>query len=121
MLALTSRVIDADSSHKGHHHMNKSLTAVAIVAALSLSACGGGSDRPSKDELSKEFTKKDNAFSTTFTKKQADCIAEAIVDSKLSDKAVKALKEQDGDFKPTKADNKARDAISSDVEKCVTS
>jgi len=100
--------------------MKKSLTAVAIVAALSLSACGGGGDRPSKDELSKEFTKKDNAFSTTFTKKQADCIAEAIVDSKLSDKAVKALKEQDNKFKPTKADEKARDAIASDVEKCVT-
>ena len=101
--------------------MKKSLTAVAIVAALSLTACGGGGDRPSKEDLSKEFTKKDDAFDTKFTKKQADCIAEAIVDSKLSDKAVKALKEQDSDFKPTKADEDARDAIAGDVEKCVTS
>lgn len=100
--------------------MKKSLTAVAIVAALSLTACGGGSDRPSKEDLSKELSKKDNAFDTKFTKKQADCIAKAIVDSKLSDKAVKALKEQDNKFKPTAADNKARDAIASDVEKCLT-
>ena len=100
--------------------MKKSLTAVAIVAALSLTACGGGSDRPSKEELSKELAKKDNVFDTKFTKKQADCIAEAIVDSKLSDKAVKALTEQDEDFKPSSADNKARDAITADVEKCAT-
>ncbi|VXB24506.1 hypothetical protein [Aeromicrobium sp. 9AM] len=98
--------------------MKKTLTAVAVVAALSLSACGGGGDRPSKGDLSKEFSKKDNVFGLKLTKKQADCIAEAIVDSKLSDKAVKALKEQDEDFKPTKADNKARDAIAGDVEKC---
>jgi len=100
--------------------MKKSLTAIAVVAALSLTACGGGGERPSKDELSKELSKKDNVFGQKFTKKQADCIAKAIVDSKLSDKAVKALKEQDSDFKPSKADNKARDAIVADVEKCAT-
>ncbi len=80
MLALTIRIIDAGSSPKDIY-MKKTLTAVAVVAALSLSACGGGGDRPSKDELSKALSKKDNGLGTTLTKKQADCVAGAIVDS----------------------------------------
>jgi uncharacterized lipoprotein YehR (DUF1307 family) len=119
MLALTIRIIDAGSSPKDIY-MKKTLTAVAVVAALSLSACGGGGDRPSKDELSKALSKKDNGLGTTLTKKQADCVAGAIVDSKLSDKALKALADGDEDFKPTKEDTKAQKAVTEDLTKCLT-
>ncbi len=94
--------------------MKKTLTAVAVVAALSLSACGGGGDRPSKDEISKAL--QDNDMS----KKQADCAADAILDSDLSDKALKALAEQDENFKPSKADKKAQEKATADLTKCLT-
>jgi hypothetical protein len=94
--------------------MKKSLTAAFIVAALSLSGCGGGDDRPSKDELVKALVKQD------LTKKEAECAADAVLDSDLSDEALKAMAEQDEDFKPTKDDKKAQTKIIEDMTKCVT-
>lgn len=98
--------------------MKKSLTAVAIVAALSLSACGGGDDRPSKEDLSKTLSDKKNGAG--LTKKQADCVAEAMLDSKISEKGLKAIAEGDKDFKPSAADKKAQTAVTEDITKCVT-
>jgi hypothetical protein len=99
--------------------MKKSLTAAFIVAALSLSACGGGDDRPSKDELAKQLTSKDNGLGAALTKKQANCVAQAILDSKISDEGMKALAKGDKDYKPSKADIKAQADVTDDVTKCV--
>ena len=100
--------------------MKKNLTAAVAIATLALAgACGGGSDRPSKDELAKALSSKDNGLGATLTKKQADCAAGVIVDSKLSDKALKALQEGDKDFKPSKADTKAQAATVEDLGKCL--
>lgn len=94
--------------------MKKSLTAVLVVAALSLSACGGGSDRPSKDELTKVLVENE------LSKKQAECAADAILDSDLSDEALKAMAEQDEDYKPSKADTKAQAKATEAMMKCVS-
>jgi hypothetical protein len=94
--------------------MKKSLTAAFLVAALSLSACGGGDDRPSKDELVKVLTDND------MSKKQAECAADAVLDSDLSDEALKALADQDDKFKPSKADTKAQAKVVEAMTKCLT-
>lgn len=93
--------------------MKKSLSAVLIVAALSLSGCGGDSDRPSKDELVKGFTAND------LNKKEAECAADALLDSDLSDKALKAVVDEDEKFKPGKADAKAQAKALEAMTKCI--
>ncbi|MEO6604142.1 MAG: hypothetical protein ABIN55_00880 [Aeromicrobium sp.] len=101
--------------------MKKKLIVAVSIATLTLAgACGGGGDRPSADELAKTLSDKDNGLGATFTKKQAKCAADALVDSKLSDKALKALAEGDEDFKPSAADTKAQEGVISGLTKCLT-
>jgi hypothetical protein len=101
--------------------MKKTLTAAFVVAALSLtSACGGGDDRPSKAEVKKAITSKDSVFGSTIPEKAADCIAGALVDSKLSDKTLQAIVDSDKDYKGTDKDKKALNGLQSDVTKCAT-
>ena len=72
--------------------MKKKLTVAITIATLALAgACGGGGDRPSKDDLAKT----------------------------LSDKALKALAENDSDFKPSAADTKAQTDTVSALGKCL--
>lgn len=114
MMALTLRTNRRGQLSKDIH-MKKSFTAALIVAALSLSACGGGDDRPSKDELVKALVKSD------LTKKEAECTADAILDSDISDDGLKAMAEQDEKYKPSKADTKALSAVmSKTMEKCLS-
>lgn len=95
--------------------LKKTLSAACIVATLALtSACGGGDDRPSKDDIVKGITKgSDGAMSD----KQADCAAEVIVDSDLSDEAVQALADGDTKYKASKDDQKQQDKL---IEKLTT-
>ena len=98
--------------------MKKTLSAAFIVAALALtSACGGGSDRPSKGELSDQIVK---SSSGAITKKQADCAADAILDSKLSDEAIQAFADNKTDYKPSDADTKAGTDVATAIGTCVT-
>jgi len=100
--------------------MKKTLSAAFIVAALSVtSACGGddGGDRPSKSELTDQIVKSSDG---ALTKKQADCAAEAILDSDLSDEAIKAVAEGDNDFEPSKDDEKAQGDATTAITKCLT-
>ena len=101
--------------------MKKTLTATFVVAALALSACGGGGGgRPSTDEVSKALTSKNSVFGSTIPKKSADCVAKALVDSKLSDKTVRAIADGNKDYKGTDADKKALSGLTTEFGKCVT-
>lgn len=64
------------------------LLAVPIAAvALSLAACSGAAERPSADKLATGINKilDDGGLGDQFTDEQVDCIADALVDSKISD------------------------------------
>jgi hypothetical protein len=100
--------------------MKKTLSAAFVVAALTLtSACGGGGgDRPSQDKVAAQLKKSTNG---AITGKQADCAAKAIVDSDLSDDAVKAVAENDTKYKPNEQDKKAQGDISKEIGKCIAS
>jgi hypothetical protein len=101
--------------------MKKTLTAAFVVAALSLtSACGGGDDRPSKEEVKKAVTKKDGPFGGAIPKGSVDCVSEALVDSDLSDKTLQALVDNDKDYKSPKSDEKALTGLQKDITKCAT-
>lgn len=101
--------------------MKKSLTAALIVAALSLSACGGGGDdRPSKAELKKSLTSKDSVFGTAVPEKAADCVAGVLVDSDLSDKTLNAMVKGDKDYKGGKGEEKALLDLTTKFGKCIT-
>lgn len=100
--------------------MKKTLSAAFVVAALTLtSACGGGggSDRPSADDVAAQIKKSANG---AVTDKQADCAAKAIVDSDLSDAAVKAVAAGDTKYKPSAQDTEAQGDIATSIGKCVT-
>lgn len=99
--------------------MKKTLSAALVVAALTLtSACGGGGgDRPSTDDVAAQIKKSANG---AITDKQADCAAKAIVDSDLSDEAVKAVAAGDTKYKPSAQDTKAQGDIATSIGKCVT-
>jgi hypothetical protein len=99
--------------------MKKTLSAAFVVAALTLtSACGGGGDRPSQEDVASQLEKASNG---SIKGKQADCAAKAIVDSDLSDEAVKAVAENDTSYKPSDKDTKAQGAIGKEIAKCITS
>ena len=99
--------------------MKKTLSAAFVVAALTLTAAcgGGGGDRPSQDKVAAQLKKSTNG---AITGKQADCAAKAIVDSDLSDAAVKAVAENDTKYKPTDQDTKAQGEVSKEIGKCIT-
>ncbi|MCW2785625.1 MAG: hypothetical protein JWP74_2142 [Marmoricola sp.] len=100
----------------------------AILAAvlLTTSACGGGGgggSRPSADEVSKSLQSgKANALlggsSSQITDTIADCLAKAIVGSKLSDGAVKALVDGDKNYKANSADTAALTSVSAGLTSC---
>ncbi|MDX6276851.1 MAG: hypothetical protein QOJ72_979 [Nocardioidaceae bacterium] len=96
--------------------MKKTLTAATIVITLALAGGCGGGDRPSKGDLSKAIQKTDSSFS----KKGADCAAKALLDSKISDKGLKAIADNDKKFKPSAADKKAQAKVSPALAKCLT-
>ena len=101
--------------------MKKTLTAALVVAALSLTtACGGGGDRPSKDEVKSALTSKDNVFGAKIPAKTADCIADALVDSDVSDKTLKAIVDGDKKYKGSDDDKDALNGLQSDLTKCVS-
>lgn len=103
--------------------MNTSLTAkkilsstVVVMALAVTSACGGGDDRPSADEISKGLTKGSKG---AITEKQADCAAKIIADSDLSDKSVQALADGDAKYKPTKDDTAKQAKLAKKLTGCL--
>jgi hypothetical protein len=91
-----------------------------------LTACGGGGGgRPSTDDIAKALKDKNNAAGQAFTAtgasdKAIDCIAKAIHDSDLSDDAVQAIVDGKENYKASKDDSKAAEAMAQDAVKCIT-
>jgi len=100
--------------------MKKIVGAMCVAAALTLSACGGGGDRPTVDEVSKALTSKDNVLGTAIPKEAADCLAKAFVDSDLSNKTLNAIVEGDEDYKGSNKEKDALNGVMSDLTKCMT-
>lgn len=99
------------------------LAAGFAVAALSLtSACGGdgGGDRPSQSDIKKAITNKDGVFGGAIPDEAADCVAKSLVDSKLSDKTLNAIVENDKDYKGSDKDKKALQDVQGDLTTCAT-
>ena len=103
--------------------MRKFGAALAISALLVTSGCGGSGSRPSEDELSKALRKGgDSAIlpgDVKVSKKAADCVAKALVDSRISDRALKAIVEGNKNYQPTKADTNASIAVGPKILKCL--
>lgn len=101
----------------------KMLAAGFAVATLTLtSACGGdgGGDRPSQSDIKKAITDKDGVFGGAIPDNAADCVAKSLVDSKLSDKTLKAIVDGDKDYKGSDDDTKALQDVQGDLTKCAT-
>jgi hypothetical protein len=94
----------------------RAVLALTVGAALcGTAACGGGGDgggRPSTDEIAKTLKSKasDNPFAGLVDKiddQTANCIAEKLHSSEISDKALRALVKGDTDYKGSTSDQKA--------------
>jgi hypothetical protein len=97
---------------------------LAMSVLLVATGCGG-SGRPSVNEVSKALQKggKDSILGAASSKigdKAANCVAQTLVDSKLSDEALQAIVDGEKNFKPTKADTTAASAVSAKMVKCVS-
>jgi hypothetical protein len=99
---------------------------VLLGALLVTSACGGGgSDRPSVDEVSKALRRAgDDSLlgpqAKSISKKSADCIAKALVDSKVSDTTLRKIVAADKNFRPTSADEAALSKLGPALVRCVS-
>lgn len=101
--------------------------ALAMGMLLATAACGGddGGSRPSVDEVAQALTKggEDSmlgAAAAGLNDKGAECLAKALVDSKLSSKSLRAIVEGDKDYEGSEADTKALSGLTADMTKCVT-
>lgn len=101
--------------------MTKRLAVLAATSILAVTAaCGGGGDRPSADEVSEALQKNEVAGSEV-PKESADCVAEAFVESDLSDEALQAIVDGEEDYDASSEDEKAVADVSEKVGKCLTS
>lgn len=100
--------------------MKKLMTAAAVSVIVLTSACGAG--RPSVDDLSASIL--EQGESAGITEKSADCIAEKVHESDISDDTLNKI--VDGDIDVTgvaalpKDDAEAFEALTEDVTTCIT-
>lgn len=105
--------------------MRKFGAVLAMSVLLATAGCGGGSSsRPSADEISKALRNgKDSVLgsaSSTLSKKAADCVGKAFVDSKLSDQSLQAIVKGDKAYKPSATDKSAITGLESKIVKCIS-
>lgn len=104
--------------------MKKFGVATAAVALLLTSACGGDS-RPSRDDIAQKLQSGMDqlgalgAAGEELTDEAADCMAEALEGSKLSDEALKAMVDGDSEFEPDAEDEKALEEAVPEFLKCI--
>ncbi|MFL6158160.1 MAG: hypothetical protein ACJ72D_18870 [Marmoricola sp.] len=103
--------------------MRKISAAVALGVLLATSACGGGSSRPTQDELSKALQKGGTSVlgdsGTKVSRKSADCVAKVLEDSRISDRALRAIVEGRKTYSPSRADQSAAIGVASKIVKCL--
>ena len=102
--------------------MSKRLALVAVTSILAFTAaCGGG--RPSTGQLS-EAIQEESGSSAAITEEIADCLAEKLQESDISDDTLQKV--VDGDIDPTgvsavpKKDEDAIEKFSQDAAECIT-
>jgi hypothetical protein len=104
--------------------MRKYGAALVMGVLLVTSACGGGGNRPSVSDVSQVLRKGGDgsllgAAGASLNKKAADCIAGALVHSKLSDKALRAIVDGDTGYKGSSSDQAAVSGVTTKMTKCV--
>ena len=104
----------------------KKIVAMFTMLAV-LTACGGGGDRPSEDDIAKALKDSDNPAGAAFGgagigDEIIDCIAKALHDSDLSDDVLQALVDGDEDFEANADDENIADDedFQADIAKCLT-
>lgn len=100
--------------------MQKLLAFVAATSVLTLTAACGGDGRPSAGELSDALTSEDSVFGTAFPERSADCVAEVLVDSDLSDDTLNAIVEGDEEYEGDSDEQAALQGLSGDIAECLT-
>lgn len=100
--------------------MKKLMTAAAVSIIVATSACGAG--RPSVDDLSASILKQGESLGVT--EESADCIAEKVHDSDISDDTLNKIVDGDIDVTGVSAvpqdDADAFEALTDDVTTCIT-
>lgn len=96
------------------------LLALPVAAvAVSLAACaGGGAERPSADELSDGIAAifEDAGQGDVLTDDQLDCVAEAFLDSEVSDQDLANL----ADGKDLQTSQDAKDLVTATMSEAIT-
>lgn len=89
------------------------LAATLLAAGLTLSACGGGT--PSKGDLADSLT--ENA---DIPEDQADCAAEELLDSDLSDDELNAIADDDKGDLSSDEEAEVTEVLTAALTKCIT-
>ena len=97
------------------------LTLIALALAFT-AACGGKdeapkSTRPSVDDVATSLTSKSSALPAPLSQEQGNCVAKILVESKLSDKTLKAFVKQDPNYKGTAAEEKILAGLAQSIDK----
>lgn len=88
------------------------LIASAFLVVTLATACGGGG-RPSQDEIADGISGTGDVPSDV-----ADCMAEVVHDSDLSDEAVQAIADGDEDYEPSGDDEQASEDVAGEFLEC---
>ncbi|WP_156794033.1 hypothetical protein [Aeromicrobium marinum] len=97
--------------------MKKTLAASLTVSVLVMTAACGGGGRPSVDELRDSMVSGDTVIPVP--EQAAECFAEVLVDSDLSDETLQAIVEQDEDYEGSDEEQGKLQDLSADVvEQC---
>lgn len=96
---------------------------VGVLVAVLLLISGCGSDRPSVDDVARSFEngKAGEAFKIPaglLRDAQYQCIGKAIVNSELSDDAVKALEQADKDYTFTSSEPDELKVVGTAIQAC---
>lgn len=96
---------------------------VLVAGSVLLLAAGCGSDRPSVDDMARSFEngKAGAAFGIPaglLRDAQYQCIAKAIVDSELSDDAVRALEQAEKDYAFTPSETEEIKVVGTAIQAC---
>lgn len=89
------------------------LAATLLTAGLTLSACGGGT--PSKSDIADSLT--ENA---ELPEDQADCAAEELLDSDLSDDQLNAVADDDESDLSSDEQTEVGEVLTEALTKCIT-
>ncbi len=107
--------------------MKTRIAAIGLLTTMTviLTACGGGgSSRPSTEEISKSFQSgkaSEVLGEGSLSADVADCMAKVLHDSDLSDKTLNALVDGDSDYEGSDDDATTLSELGTKMAECVSS